>query len=111
MEAKILDIQARYNNICRSIENECLNEDEYKGGRIEEEEPLDSERFREIPPNMEEENLRDYNPAPLKHIDRSYKKNDDSNRVSSSKREYQQYSSKIGKIFIFFINFSKKKNN
>ena len=64
MEAKILDIQARYNNICRSIENECVVDDEDYKGRIEEEEPLDSERFREIPQNNEEEeedNLRDYN--------------------------------------------------
>lgn len=103
MEAKIFDIQARYNNICRSIENECLvDEEDYKGGKIEEEEPMmDSERYREIPPNEEEENyednLKDYNPAPMKHIDRSYKKNDDS-RVSSSSRKYQ-YSAKIGILF------------
>ena len=89
MELKIKDIQGRYNNLCRSIENECVDECDYK--RVIEEEALDSERFREIPPNDDDEedqneSLKDYNP-PLKHFDRSSKKNDDS-RISSSERKH-----------------------
>ena len=34
-----MDIQNRYNNLCRSIENECVDEEEY-GKRITEQEIL-----------------------------------------------------------------------
>jgi len=86
-----MDIQNRYNNLCRSIENECVDEEEY-GKRITEQEILaESSRIeQEIKINeYEYENQDQYN-THLRSNERTFK-NDEGGSISSSARKKQLY--------------------